>query len=202
MHWTLPRFARLGADGPAADGVAHRAGRSPSRADRMRSYAVLATITVLAAVTVLASGCSSGSPAPPVSLPVPKTGEITFYLSLPASTAGLEQAAEKASQPGSPAYREFISLDASASRFGATDTQINAIAKSVRSLPAIRRRPNPVVRARDRVGQAVAGGARRSAERTAGHGVESFHHPHPPGQDARRAAALGRRSAAKQRASA
>ena len=112
MHWTLPRFARLGAAGPA----------------------VLATITVLAAVTVVASGCSSGSPAPPVSLPVPKTGEITFYLSLPASTAGLEQAAEKASQPGSPAYRQFIPLGTSASRFGATDTQIDAIAKSVQSL--------------------------------------------------------------------
>ena len=100
----------------------------------MRAYAVLATITVLAGVTVLASGCSSGSPAPPVSLPAPKTGEITFYLSLPASMAGLEQAAEKASQPGSPAYRQFIPLDTSASRFGATDTQINAIAQSVRSL--------------------------------------------------------------------
>jgi subtilase family serine protease len=109
MHWTLPSFAR--------------------------AYAVLATVTVLAAVTVSASGCSSGgSPAPPVSLPVPKTGGITFYLSLPASTAGLEQAAGNASRPGSPGYRQFIPPATSASRFGATDTQINAIAQSVRSL--------------------------------------------------------------------
>ena len=74
--------------------------RTLPRVARRRAYAVLATITVLAAVTVLAAGCSSGStPPPPVSLPVPKTGEITFYLSLPASTAGLEQAAENESAP-------------------------------------------------------------------------------------------------------
>ena len=100
----------------------------------MRAYAVLATITVLAAVTVLASGCTSGSPAPTVSLPVPTAGEVTFYLSLPASTAALDQAATKAAMPGSPTYRHFISVGTAAGRFGATQTQIDAIAKSVRSL--------------------------------------------------------------------
>jgi hypothetical protein len=94
-----------------------------------------ATITVLAAVTVLASGCTSSRPTPPpVSLPVPKTGEVTFYLSLPASTAGLDQAATKTAMPGSPTYRHFISPATAASRFGATDVQIDAIATSVRSL--------------------------------------------------------------------
>ena len=34
-----------------------------------------------------------------MSLPVPKTGEMTFYLSLPASTAGLDQAAAKVATP-------------------------------------------------------------------------------------------------------
>jgi hypothetical protein len=41
-----------------------------------------------------------------------KTGEVTFYLSLPASTAGLDQAATKAAMPGSSAHRHFISLAA------------------------------------------------------------------------------------------
>ena len=51
----------------------------------------------LIAVSLLVPACTSGStpastPAP-VSLPVPKAGEVTFYLSLPASTARLGQAA-------------------------------------------------------------------------------------------------------------
>jgi subtilase family serine protease len=127
--------ARLGATGPPANGVARGTWPSPSLGDRMRAYSVLAAITVLAAVAVLASGCTStGPPPPPVSLPAPKTGEVTFYLSLPASTTGLDQAADKAAMPGSATYRHFISLAAAASRFGATDTQIDAIAKSVQSL--------------------------------------------------------------------
>jgi hypothetical protein len=100
--------------------------------DSVRHISILATITVLAAVTALASGCtSSGAAPPPVSVPVPKTGEVTFYLSLPDSTAGLDQAAAKAAMPGSPTYRHFVSLATAASRFGATDTQIDAIATSV-----------------------------------------------------------------------
>jgi subtilase family serine protease len=115
--------------------VAPGAWPSPGLGARIRAYAVLATIAVLAAVTVLASGCESSSPAPPpVSLPAPKTGEVTFYLSLPASTGGLDQAAAKAGMPGSPTYRDFMSPATAASRFGATDTQIDAIAKSVQSL--------------------------------------------------------------------
>jgi subtilase family serine protease len=101
----------------------------------MRAYAALATITVLAAVSVLAAGCTSGSPTPPpVGLPAPKAGEVTFYLSLPASTAGLDQTAAKVAMPGTPTYRRFASLATAASRFGATDAQIDAIAGSVQSL--------------------------------------------------------------------
>jgi subtilase family serine protease len=86
-------------------------------------------------VPVLASGCTSGSPPPPpVSLPVPEASDITFYLSLPASTAGLDQAAAKAAMPRSSAYRQFTSLATAASRFGATDAQIDSIAESVQGL--------------------------------------------------------------------
>jgi subtilase family serine protease len=107
----------------------------PDLGHRMRAYVALATIAVFAAVSVLVSGCASSSAAPlPVSLPVPKTGEVTFYLSLPASTAGLDQAAAQVAMPGSSTYRQFTSLATAASRFGATDAQINAIAKSVQGL--------------------------------------------------------------------
>jgi len=114
MQWKLPGAARLGATSLA-----------------------LATVTVFAAVSVLASGCASSSPPPPppsVSIPAPKAGVVTFYLSMPASTAGLDQAAAKVAMPGSSTYRHFTSLATAASRFGAMDTQINAMAKSVQSL--------------------------------------------------------------------
>jgi hypothetical protein len=93
MQWTLRRVARLGATGPEMNRVALGAWPPPGLGHRMRVYVALATITVFAAVSVLASGCASSRPAPAaVYLPVPKTGEVTFYLSLPASTAGLDQA--------------------------------------------------------------------------------------------------------------
>jgi len=70
-----------------------------------------------------------------VSLPVPKAGDVTFYLSLPTtSTAGLSEAAAKAATPGSSDYRHFSSLDTAARQFGATDAQITAVAKSIGSL--------------------------------------------------------------------
>ena len=100
----------------------------------MRPHLALATVTVLAAVSVLASGCTSSSSAPPVFLPVPKTGEVTFYLSLPASTAGLSQAAFTVATPGSSKYRHFSSLATAARQFGATDAQINAVAASIQGL--------------------------------------------------------------------
>jgi subtilase family serine protease len=69
-----------------------------------------------------------------VSLPVPANGEVTFYVSLPGSTTGLSEAAAKVATPGSSNYRHFSSLAAAARQFGATDAQINAVAKSVKTL--------------------------------------------------------------------
>jgi subtilase family serine protease len=111
------------------------AGPGPGRGHPLRLRAAFAAVADLTGVSVLASGCSSSSPAPPpVSPPVPKTGEITFYLSLPASTAALSAAAAKVATPGSSDYRHFSSLAAAARQFGATDVRISTIAASVRSL--------------------------------------------------------------------
>lgn len=95
---------------------------------------VSAAAAVLAAVSLLASACTSSSAGPPVSLPVPTAGEVTFYLSLPGSTGGLNEAATTVGTPGSSGYRHFSSLDAAARQFGATDAQINTVAESVDSL--------------------------------------------------------------------
>jgi subtilase family serine protease len=85
-------------------------------------------------VPLLASACASATPRAPVSLPVPKTGQVTFYLSLPSSTTRLGEAAAKVATPGSPDYRHFSSLDEAARQFGATDAQIDTVAKSVKTL--------------------------------------------------------------------
>ena len=71
-----------------------------------------------------------------MSLPVPQTGEVTFYLSLPSSTPSLEEAAAKVATPGAPQYRQFSSLDNAARQFGATDKQTcrSTAAKSIKSL--------------------------------------------------------------------
>jgi subtilase family serine protease len=100
----------------------------------VRRVGARATAAALAAVSLLASGCTASSASAPVSLPVPKTGEVTFYLSLPTSTTGLSAAAAKVATPGSPDYRDFSSLDTAARQFGATDAQINTVAKSVGTL--------------------------------------------------------------------
>ncbi|MCU1428179.1 MAG: hypothetical protein JWL83_2179, partial [Actinomycetia bacterium] len=55
-------------------------------------------------------------------------------MSLPASTTALFQAAGAAATPGSSTYRHFSSLVQAASRFGATDARINAVAKSLDGL--------------------------------------------------------------------
>jgi subtilase family serine protease len=69
-----------------------------------------------------------------VFLPVPRTGDVTFYLSLPSSMAGLREAAARVSTPGSPQYRHFSSLRTAARRFGATDAQISTVAESIATL--------------------------------------------------------------------
>jgi subtilase family serine protease len=94
----------------------------------------IAVAAALVVVPLLASACTSSTRRAPVSLPVPKAGEVTFYVSLPSSTAGLGEAGVKVAIPGSPDYRHFSSLDEAARQFGATDAQIDAVAKSVRTL--------------------------------------------------------------------
>jgi subtilase family serine protease len=97
---------------------------------------VRVTIVGLALLALLAAGCTSGTSGTPspLSLPHPRSGIVTFYLSLPGSTTPLAQAATAAATPGSSTYRHFRSLDAAAQQFGATQAQIDTVTTSVRSL--------------------------------------------------------------------
>jgi kumamolisin len=95
---------------------------------------VITVLAVLVTASLLASGCSSTSPPVPVSQPTPKSGEITFYLSLPSSTTALDEAVTKVSMPGSAQYRHFMSLGSAASQFGATNAQISAVDQAVTGL--------------------------------------------------------------------
>jgi subtilase family serine protease len=94
----------------------------------------VAIVAALFLIAVLTFGPASEAATPPISLPVPKTGDITFYLSLPTATKALEHAAAQVATPTSSKYRHFIPLDDAARRFGATNAEINAIAKSIRSI--------------------------------------------------------------------
>jgi subtilase family serine protease len=69
-----------------------------------------------------------------VFLPVPRSGDVTFYLSLPMSMTGLRAAVARVSTPGSPEYRHFSSLPNAAGRFGATDAQIRTVSESIATL--------------------------------------------------------------------
>ena len=91
-------------------------------------------IAVLVAVSLLTFGCGSRNAGAPVSLPMPRSGEVTFYVSLPSSTATLDKAAVRAATPGSSQYRHFTSLNKAAVQFGATNAQINAVTKAIKSL--------------------------------------------------------------------
>jgi subtilase family serine protease len=111
---------------------------------RRRGGWVLGIAAVVAALSLLFSGCTSTGAGPPrflpfpktsdVFLPVPRSGDVTFYLSLPMSMTGLREAAARVSTPGSPEYRHFSSLHSAARRFGATDAQIGTVAESIATL--------------------------------------------------------------------
>jgi subtilase family serine protease len=99
----------------------------------------LAGAVALGAASLLVAGCTPTPAAPtasaPVSQPLPKAGDVTFYLSLPTtSMTQLSAAAANVATPGSSDYRHFSSLDQAARQYGATDAQINAVASSVGTL--------------------------------------------------------------------
>ena len=101
------------------------------RRSTIRSGSALAA---LALATAVVTACGPGSTATPMSLPVPSTGVVTFYLSLPDSSSRLMQAANAAATPGSGQYRHFASPDAVARQYGATDAQITTAATSIKAL--------------------------------------------------------------------
>jgi subtilase family serine protease len=100
-------------------------------AARLGKYVVAATLAVIPLLTFTPA---SAVTAPLLSLPAPKAGEITFYLSLPSSAKALEQAAAKAGTPGSSEYRHFRSLVEAAREFGATNAELRDVSRSIRSL--------------------------------------------------------------------
>jgi kumamolisin len=95
-------------------------------------------LAALVSVVLLAAACTSNGPPqqpnPAGFIPAARSGEVTFYLSLPNSRAALAEAAVNVSTPGSPSYRRFVSLDEAANRFGATEAQIRTVADGVKGL--------------------------------------------------------------------
>jgi subtilase family serine protease len=93
-------------------------------------------VIVLVAVSLLAFGCTASTTRPPVpvSLPVPRSGQITFYLSLPSSASALGKAVARVAAPGAAQYRHFTSPDQAARQFGATGAQITAVAQAISRL--------------------------------------------------------------------
>jgi subtilase family serine protease len=86
---------------------------------------------------VLLTACTPSrtpSVAVPTSLPVPASGNVTFYLSLPGSASTLTQAANQVATPGSGEYRHFSSLAGAAARYGATAAQITSVDSSITTL--------------------------------------------------------------------
>jgi subtilase family serine protease len=96
-------------------------------------------LAALVAVVLLAAACMSGGASQPqqnpaVVIPPARAGEVTFYLSLPSSRAALAEAAVNVSTPGSSSYRRFFSVGDAASKFGATEAQMNTVADGVKGL--------------------------------------------------------------------
>ena len=100
----------------------------------MKPRLALTSALVLVLAAGVLSGCAPGSPAAPVSLPAPAAGVITFYLSLPSSTTGLRSAATAAATPGTKQYRRFMSEADAGAKYGATDDQIETVAKSIKTV--------------------------------------------------------------------
>ena len=90
-------------------------------------------IRVLVVGAAVAIGAFTATSSP-LAAPAAQAGQVTFYLSLPHSTSGLDAAANAVSTPGSSRYRHFSTVVAAADRFGATDSQIAGAATSIRTL--------------------------------------------------------------------
>ncbi|WP_127503923.1 S53 family peptidase [Actinoplanes solisilvae] len=92
-------------------------------------------VGVLIVAVMMTYACAvEEKPPVDVSLPIPKAGVITFYLSLPSSDTELTQAATAAATPGSGQYRRFVSQSDAAAKYGASDDQITAVADSIKKL--------------------------------------------------------------------
>ena len=96
---------------------------------RMRGLAVFTVATLSALMLPVGTVAATAD----VSQPVPKAGEVTFFLSLPTKT-GLDAAANAVSTPGTARYRHFSTLTQASDQFGATNTQIAGVAASVDAL--------------------------------------------------------------------
>jgi subtilase family serine protease len=97
---------------------------------RVRGLAVFAVATLSALLLPVGTIAATAD----VSLPAPKAGEVTFFLSLPTKMTGLDAAANAVSTPGAARYRHFSTLAQAADQFGATDAQIAGVTASVDAL--------------------------------------------------------------------
>jgi len=82
------------------------------------AIASIATVGVVAA-SLVTTGASASTPAQDVPAPV----EMTFTAALPYDRAALQAAARQMSTPGSSRYRQFLTLQEAAARYGATTAQ-------------------------------------------------------------------------------
>lgn len=82
-----------------------------------------------------ATRSAASSPADPSTSPVANPNAIiTFFAALPHRAAALEQAATAISSPGSSSFRQYLSVEEAAERYGATGAQITAVRQAARSL--------------------------------------------------------------------
>lgn len=85
----------------------------------------------VAADTTGVGAAPMGGGTAPVANP---SSVVTFLAELPHRTTALEQAATAISTPGSPSFRQYLTVEEAAQRYGATSAQIAAVRKAARSL--------------------------------------------------------------------
>ncbi len=102
------------------------------------STAIAATAIALAGSSLVANATISNAEAPP-SLPTSQTPQVTwpsthasFTVVLPYDWAKLRRTARKISSPGAGKYRQFLTLEEAAAKFGATEqakVELRAVAR-------------------------------------------------------------------------